>query len=137
MSDYDMAYQLWNDKGAIVCMQFYPIASVDWINLVVCWLKRYTTEVATYVYKRFYQCCTGEPVGCYPVYRICCQFLIDNILFSFKALLTYIACKLRIHWTAIPQTAIRKENFGQDNFGKSLEIHQIHQDFLPQNFCII
>ena len=92
MSDYDIANQLWNDKGSIVCMQFYPIASVDWINLVGCLLAETLHKRGSY--KQFYQCCTGQPVGCYPVYRICCQFLIDNILFSFKALLTYIACQL-------------------------------------------
>ena len=44
---------------------------------------------------------------------------------------------LAIHWTATSQAAIRKENFGQDNLGKSPETQQIHQDFLPQKFYII
>ena len=76
----------------LVRMQFYPIASVDWINLVGCLLAETLHNGGSY--KQFYQCCTGQPANCYPVYRICCQFLIDNILFSFKALLTYIACQL-------------------------------------------
>lgn len=33
--------------------------------------------------------------------------------------------------------AFRKENFGQGNFGESLTIHQIHQDFLSPKFCIV
>ena len=29
------------------------------------------------------------------------------------------------------------ENFGQENFGESLVIRQIHQNFLPPKFCIV
>ena len=33
--------------------------------------------------------------------------------------------------------AFRKEKFEQENFGKSLPVRQIHQDFLPTKFCIV
>ena len=50
------------------------------------------------------------------------------MLFSFEALLHI---SLAIHRIA---TSLRKENFGQENFGKSFAIYQIHQDYLPPKF---
>ena len=55
---------------------------------------------------------------------------MNNMLFSFEALFS----KLAIH--QIATSALRKKNFGQENF-RNCAICKIHQNFLPPKFFIV
>ena len=91
--------------------------SAHWMNLlVVCWLKHYATEVA----KQFYECCISQ---------------LQQLLSDLQDLLSILKNDQLASYTS--NTASRKENFGQEKFGKSLEFCQIYQDFLPPKFCIV
>ena len=114
-------------------LQLYPIAGVDWINLLVvcCWLKHYVTEVLQL--SNFTSVALASQLAAIQS--------IQNLLLIHKMTICSIRCSVLKHclasYTLNGYFCFQEGNFGQENFGESLAIRQTHQDFLPPKCCIV